>query len=144
MKDQKFIGFHCGSRGFSLKNDCNGSGVSLSDIIVPLKIMADSSITAKTILVSLDPLIPTEPDGPLFKKVYIPSILEGTPIGNVMIEADYLMKQLNLGVDHNNQPFNYPKSLIDIGLDFATLAKKFPKNNLQLDRARLWIVIEDA
>lgn len=61
--------------------------------------MIDPTIPAKTILVSLDPLVPTEPDGPLFKKVYVPSVIEGTPLGNVMIEADYLMKQINIGVD---------------------------------------------
>ena len=92
----------------------------------------------------MDPLVPTEPDGPLFKKIYNPAILEGTPIGNTMIEADYLMKQLNLGVGETNKPFKYPKSLVDVGLDFDTLVKKFPKKNNDMERARLWIVIEDA
>lgn len=61
--------------------------------------MTDADLVAKNITVSLDPENPTDPDGPRFRKIYHPHHLEGTPIGNAMIEADYLMKQLNLGVD---------------------------------------------
>ena len=62
-----------------------------------------------------------------------------------MIEADYLMKQLNLGKDRNNKQFVYPKSLKTIGLDINQIIKKCTKNYTgQVDRARLWIVILDA
>lgn len=45
-----------------------------------------------------------------------------------MIEADYLMKQLNLGKDRNNKQFVYPESLKKIGLDINQLIKKCTKN----------------
>lgn len=34
--------------------------------------------------------------------------MEGTYYAQMMVEADYLMKQLILGVDHEGKPFNYP------------------------------------
>ncbi len=71
----------------------------LKDLVVPLKIMYDDEIKSKNISVSLDPLIPTKPDGPHYTKVYYPQNLEETEFGQIMIEADHLMKQLKMGVD---------------------------------------------
>ena len=50
----------------------NSNDLSLDDLVVPLKIMYDKYIKFKNISVSLDPNDPTNPDGPLFKKVYYP------------------------------------------------------------------------
>lgn len=40
-----------------------------------------------------------------------------------MIEADYLMKQLSLGVDENNKPYPYPQELKEIGIDVESIFK---------------------
>jgi hypothetical protein len=45
------------------------------DMVVPLKIIYDSEIKSKNISVSLDPNIPTDPDGPEYAKVYYPKEL---------------------------------------------------------------------
>lgn len=81
------------------------------DLITPLKILYDSEIKSKNMSVSLDPLVPTEPDGPWYVKTFYPSQMARTPYGEAMIEADHLMKQLSLGVDENNEPYPYPKRL---------------------------------
>lgn len=48
---------------------------------------------------SLDPAIPTQPDGPWQRAVYIPAeVLKGTDFGRVMYEADWLLKQYCFGV----------------------------------------------
>lgn len=42
------------------------------DMVVRLKLIYDPEITNKNIAVSLDPLIPTQPEGPWYRKVYHP------------------------------------------------------------------------
>lgn len=65
-------------------------------------------------------------------------------MANAMIEADFLMKQLSLGIDENNKPLDYPKSIKDLGLDLSTLVKKYAKSNQTRNRSRLWIVVKDV
>lgn len=76
---------HFNNSFWSLKNSFDKNDLNLFDLVVPLKIFYDTSIKNKNISVSLDPLDPTKPDGQLYKKVYYPLELEGTPIGNAMI-----------------------------------------------------------
>lgn len=85
------------------------SNYTFMDLVTPLKIMYDPEIKSKNISVSLDPLVPTQPDGPWYSKTFYPIELKNTDYGAAMIEADYLMKRLSLGVDENNQPYPYPK-----------------------------------
>lgn len=87
------------------------SSYSLMDLVTPLKIMYDQNIHSKNISVSLDPLVPTDPDGPWYRKTFYPKQLKNTQYGQAMIEADFLMKQLSLGVDKDNKPFQYPERL---------------------------------
>jgi hypothetical protein len=58
-----------------------------------------------------------------------------------MIEADYIMKQMKIGIDSNNKPFKYPESLKAVGLSFDNLIQYI--NNPQ-ERTRQWIVIKDV
>lgn len=78
------------------------------DLIVPLKIYYDQSIQYKNISISIDPLDPYNPDGPLYQKIYYPKQMEGTYFAEMMVSADYLMKLLILGLDDQGQPFKYP------------------------------------
>lgn len=48
---------------------------------------------------SLDPADPLHPEGKWLKAVYIPNILEGTEIGRIMYETDWLLKQYAFGVE---------------------------------------------
>jgi hypothetical protein len=57
----------------------------------------------------------------------------------MMVEADYLMKQLILGSDETGQPFNYPQSLKNVGLAFEDQIKYIDTLN---ERTRQWIVIK--
>jgi hypothetical protein len=65
--------------------------------------------------------------------------MEGTYFAQVMVEADYLMKQLILGADERGRPFKYPKSLKNVGLAFEDQLQYF--DTLQ-ERTRQWIVIK--
>ena len=67
----------------------------------------DRSIGCKNISFSLDPLVPSNPEGPWQKKVVWPdnelgasraSVLAGTEFAEIMFEADWIMKQLSLGI----------------------------------------------
>lgn len=95
-----------------------GENPYLKDLIVPLKIYYDKTIQYKNICISIDPKDPKDPDGPLYQKIYYPKNIEGTYFAQLMVEADYLMKQLILGVDQKGRPFKYPPSLRNVGFAF--------------------------
>jgi hypothetical protein len=70
-------------------------------------VFCDRSIDCKNISFSLDPLVPSNPEGPWQKKVVWPdnelgpsraSVLAGTEFAEIMFEADWIMKQLSLGI----------------------------------------------
>lgn len=92
------------------------------DLVTPLKIMYDPEIKSKNFSVSLDPEVPNNPDGPWFAKVFYPKELAHTCYGEDMIEADYLVKRLSLGVDENNEPYQYPERLNEMGLNIQKIA----------------------
>ena len=48
---------------------------------------------------SLDAAEPTNPEGPNLRKVYYPPSLAGTALGDVLFEADYLLKRLSMGLE---------------------------------------------
>ncbi len=64
ISKQLFGGFLSYKNTFSLTKSSNYQGFSLYDLVVPLKIMGDPSILMKNFSISLDPAIPTQPDGP--------------------------------------------------------------------------------
>jgi hypothetical protein len=78
-----------------------------------LLVFLDPSILIKNISFSLDPAVPTNPEGPFQRKVIWPdesigrNVLEGTEFEEVMFEADWVMKQLSLGIKVNSMnPLN--------------------------------------
>ena len=58
---------------------------------------------------SLDSSDPQDPFGADFKKVYQPAWLQGTAVGEILFDADYLMKRLSL------QDVDFPQTLRDAG-----------------------------
>ena len=54
--------------------------------------MYDDTIKYKNISFSLDPYDESNPNGDFLKKVFYPSILEGTYFGEILFEADFLLK----------------------------------------------------
>lgn len=53
-------------------NPYDSSSYYFMDLVTPLKIMYDQNIKSKNISVSLDPFVPTEPDGPWYRKTFYP------------------------------------------------------------------------
>lgn len=66
-----FNGFYQGKNVIKLHKG-TFNDISLKDMVVPLKIMYDQGIKNKNISVSVDPKVPTQPDGPEQIKVYYP------------------------------------------------------------------------
>jgi hypothetical protein len=79
------------------------SGVKLSDLAVALKVFYHPK-GFMDISFSLDPKVATNPIGPWQHKIFYPDehfaekILEGTEFGEALFEADWLMKQISMGV----------------------------------------------
>lgn len=69
-----------------------GNSPTLRDLIVPLKVFYDATIQNKNISISIDPHVPTDPNGPFYEKIYYPAEIEGTYFAQIMVEADYIMK----------------------------------------------------
>lgn len=124
--------------------------VNLEDLGVILKIFCDPTIKAKIISFSLDPFDKSNPQGPFMRKVFYPDqiekrrILAGTKLGEDMFQADYIMKQMSLGIQPDNKSkFEYPEELGKLGLK--------PQHEMRIDReapqeikwSRAWIVVDD-
>ncbi len=92
-------GFGLAEKIMKMHLEHEGQNPYLRDLIVPLKVYYDDTIQYKNLSISIDPLDPFNPDGPNYQKVYYPKEIENTQFAKIMIEADYLMKQLILGVD---------------------------------------------
>ena len=130
-------------------------GINIEDLIVPLKIYYDPEIKCKSISFSLDPFEPTNPEGDFMRKVFYPdelekrSILESTKFGEVMFEADFVLKQLALGIAPKNltdfpiniKDFEYPQELITLGV--VPTHKIKTGSSGQQTWNRMWIVIKD-
>jgi len=111
-----------------IPNGILSPGVIIEDLIFALQIFSDDSIKNKAISFSLDPSDQSNPESILMKKVYWPDlsekkmILEGTKFGEIMFDADYLMKEMSLGIKTKNKktleriPFDYPEELAKKGL----------------------------
>lgn len=124
--------------------------VNLEDLAVVLKIFFDPTIKHKMISFSLDPDEKNNPQGPFMKKVFYPDqlenrkILAGTKFGEDIFNADLIMKQMSLGIQHDNKTkFNYPEELSKYGLK--------PQHEMRYDRefsqemkwSRAWIVVNN-
>jgi hypothetical protein len=78
--------------------------INLNDLAVALLVYYEKSIQCKNISFSLDPAVPSNPEGPFMKKVVWPdhevkkSLIAGTQFADIMFEADWIMKQLSLGI----------------------------------------------
>ena len=128
---------------FKQKNKENNHFCNLEDLAVVLRILYDPEIKYKNISFSLDPYEPTNYRGPYQRKVFYPDehigkkILEGTKMGEDMFKADYLLKQLNLGVDPNCKEYVFPKELKELS-KYSFINNEFPKNP---EISRAWIVV---
>ena len=130
---------------FKQKNKENNNFCNLEDLAVVLRILYDPEIKYKNISFSLDPYEPTNYRGEFQRKVFYPDehigkkVLEGTKMGEDMFKADYLLKQLNLGVDPNCKEYIFPKELKELS-KFSFINNEFPKNN-KPEISRAWIVV---
>jgi hypothetical protein len=128
---------------FKQKNKENNHFCNLEDLAVVLRILYDPEIKYKNISFSLDPYEPTNYRGPYQRKVFYPDehigkkVLEGTKMGEDMFKADYLLKQLNLGVDPNCKEYVFPKELKELS-KYSFINNEFPKNP---EISRAWIVV---
>ena len=141
-----------GGQKISKSIDLNREGVTMSDLAVCLKIYYDPSIKHKGISFSLDPYDPKNPDGPYMRKVYWPDeaegrpILAGTKVGDDLFEADFILKQLSLGIKVDSMEplktsdFVYPPELANGGLKASYLMSS-KKQYGQTNWSRKWIVI---
>ena len=130
---------------FKQKNKENNNFCNLEDLAVVLRILYDPEIKYKNISFSLDPYEPTNYRGEFQRKVFYPDehigkkVLEGTKMGEDMFKADYLLKQLNLGVDPNCKEYIFPKELKELS-KFSFINNEMPKNN-KPEISRAWIVV---
>ena len=128
---------------FKQKNKENNHFCNLEDLAVVLRILYDPEIKYKNISFSLEPYEPTNYRGPYQRKVFYPDehigkkVLEGTKMGEDMFKADYLLKQLNLGVDPNCKEYVFPKELKELS-KYSFINNEFPKNP---EISRAWIVV---
>jgi hypothetical protein len=132
-------------------------GISLEHLAVALLITYSTNNQYEPSF-SLDPYEPTNPSGPYMRKVYYPDeflheqLLQGTTFGEIMFEADWILKQLSLGLSVEQieptlktKPMIYPnnlretygiKSLPEITIEQA------PGADIRSTWHRLWIVNE--
>lgn len=84
---------------------------------------------------SLDPWIETQPDGPHLRKVYSPPEMAGSVLGDVLFEADFLLKKLSMGLEP------IPDALAQAGLRSLM---DLQSTDGQVVRARLWFYIDEV
>lgn len=126
-------------------------GVSLEHLAVGLLIVYSTSNQYEPSF-SLDPWEATNPNGPYMRKVYYPDeflheqLLQGTTFGEIMFEADWILKQLSLGLEVEQiepilktKPMVYPDHLRNTyGVKPISVGDQNIKNRWY----RLWIVNE--
>ena len=122
--------------------------INLEDLAVVLKIFCDPTIKHKTISFSLDPFEKNNPQGKFMRKVYYPDrfenkrILAGTKLGEDMFQADYIMKQMSLGIQPNNtDKFAFPEELSKLGLKPQHAMRTNNSESHEMKWSRAWIVV---
>lgn len=119
--------------------------IEMDDLAVALKVMYDPKVLNKQISFSLDPLDEFNPEGPKQKKVFYPSIIEGTNLGEDMFQADFLMKQISMGREVislnplETENFELPESVQDMGLKSELEYHDKKTNNVGKEFRRYWI-----
>ncbi|CAF3897156.1 unnamed protein product [Adineta steineri] len=146
----------------------NSSTITMQDLAVALVLAHFGSDPA----FSLDPWEPTNPDGPWLRCVYypehsddrqdipmhkrLPFSFSQTAYGRTMFEADWLLKQLSMGVNLDQQnaagPFpsplpvrTFPAALLNLGLcdRFGLENRQTSPNSDNSPRyTRLWIIVD--
>lgn len=84
---------------------------------------------------SLDPWEETNPRGPYLRKVYDPPSLAGTVLGDILFEADFLLKKISMGLEP------IPPELASKGLE------SMMEMDIQEDKrifSRLWFYIREV
>jgi len=95
---------------------------------------------------SLDPADPKNPEGEWLKCVWNPEeSVKGTTAGNVMFEADWLLKQYSFGTAFDENGKGIPRySTVEGFKDYMTLSCENYNRNVRQGWNRFWIVIGDA
>lgn len=120
----KGVSFNGGRSYFQTKD--NEIGINIGLFATALLIHYDPLIKCKILKFSLEPEDLKNPEGDYQLKKVWPDIVEGkdiignTFLGNIMYEADFLMKQMSLGIAVNRitgkqTPFAYPPELVSHG-----------------------------
>eukprot|EP01033_Poteriospumella_lacustris_P009503 gene9503-6809_t len=84
---------------------------------------------------SLDPWEETNPRGPFLRKVYDPPTLAGTVLGDILFEADFLLKKISMGLEP------IPPELASKGLE------SMMEMDIQEEKrifSRLWFYIKEV
>jgi hypothetical protein len=142
------------------KHSDNSSKITMQDFAVALVLAHFGRDPA----FSLDPWEPTKPDGPWLRCVYYPEHIDNnlpfslaqTDYGRTMFEADWLLKQLSMGVDLNQYtetgpfPSPLPVRIFPPGLRHLGLHDRFELENSHQSSSstdknprytRLWITV---
>ena len=94
---------------------------------------------------SLDPADPLHPDGKWLKAIYMPRILAGRSFGKWLYEADFLLKQYNLGITVDKiGKSEARKSIVPGYKSFAEMALEEETNPGSAQWSRDWFVIDRA
>ncbi|TNV84507.1 hypothetical protein FGO68_gene15605 [Halteria grandinella] len=137
-------------------------GIDLNDLAVALYVFCNSEIKSKSLSFSLDALDKKNPEGDWQKKVVYPdaheesgkTFIAGTEFTEIMFEADWLMKQLSMGVEViwmdplTLKDFEYDQVLKDLGLNarhyFKTDEEEKNRDTSDLDWCRFWFVVKQV
>jgi len=92
------------SKSYSSALAGSDTGIDMRDLAVALFVFCNDGVTCKNLSFSLDPVDERNPEGDFQKKVVWPDATEGrqliagTEFAEIMFEADWIMKQLSLGI----------------------------------------------
>ncbi|KAM3132736.1 hypothetical protein pb186bvf_015164 [Paramecium bursaria] len=133
---------------FLLSQNQKDQWININDLAVPLMVYYDDTIPQKNkqLMFSLDPIDIKNLQGPQ-EKVFWPDktlnrkIIGGTEFGDVLFQADYLMKQMSLGLITNENEFKYPEELLKLG--FRPSHKLGATQNSRFI-ARLWLELDSV
>jgi len=92
---------------------------------------------------SLDPADPDNPAGPWLRRAYMPQLLAGTHMGDVMFRADWVLKQYTFGViaDHKGRILGKRVSSVPGCKSYMELVKQNPAAIRQGEvYSRFWIL----
>jgi len=139
------------SRMAYLLTDSSPINTGISMPILAVALLA--AYKNESIAFSLDPWDPKDPNGPFIKKVYYPSWIAGTELGDLLFESDYLLKQLSFGIKVKSispeytattEPLNFPLELTQKGLRTVISYESEQTSTSNQKWYRLWIETKEC